>query len=288
MISQIEAMTRRLRNLLLPLVGPPRAAESVANDMPVSFRCNICSAISTVPMSRLTREEMTCHGCGSTVRMRSIVHVLSTELFGRSLMIDNFPVRKDITGIGLSDWDVYADRLAKKLSYTNTFLEQEPRLDIRNLSGTLIEPVDFLISTDVFEHVAPPVAIAFDNARRLLKQGGLLVFSVPYVNDPGSTTREHFPELHDFEIVERNGARTLRNTTIDGRQQVFTDLVFHGGGGLTLEMRLFSEHSMRTDLNRAGFRDLRFYANDELAYGIRWPIPTSLVLSARADHRATL
>jgi hypothetical protein len=279
-------MTRRVRSLLVPLLGPPRAAESPTSERPISFRCNICSATSTVPISSLTRENATCQ-CGSTVRMRSIVHVLSTELFGRSLAIDDFPVRKDITGIGLSDWEVYADRLAEKLSYVNTYLDQEPRLDIRDLANRSIEPTDFLISTDVFEHVAPPVSVAFDNARQLLKPGSLLVFSVPYFLETGAGTREHFPELHDFEIVDTNGTPTLRNTTVDGREQIFVDLVFHGGVGFTLEMRQFSEHSLRAALERAGFRDLHFYADDELACGIRWPIPTSLVLSARAGDQAS-
>ena len=282
MIAEMQAMKRRLRNLFLPLAGQPHPARLPDPATPVAFRCNICSTPSTVPISSLTREAPTCSGCGSTVRMRSIVRVLSMELYGRSLAIDEFPVRKDITGLGLSDWPVYGDRLATKLGYVNTFLEREPQLDIRDLGDRSIDPVDFLISTDVFEHVAPPVGRAFDNARRLLKTGGVLIFSVPYVTEPGAGTREHFPELHDFEIVENNGLRTLRNVTVDGRTQLFTDLVFHGGEGLTLEMRLFSEASLRHELARAGFRDIHFHADEDLKYGVRWPVQLSLVLSARA------
>jgi hypothetical protein len=39
--------------------------------------------------------------CKSTVRARSIVHLLSIALFGHSLILRDFPVRKDIKGIGL-------------------------------------------------------------------------------------------------------------------------------------------------------------------------------------------
>jgi hypothetical protein len=43
------------------------------------------------------------------------------ELFGQNLTLANFPVRKDIRGVGLSDWLGYAIPLAKKFDYTNTF-----------------------------------------------------------------------------------------------------------------------------------------------------------------------
>jgi SAM-dependent methyltransferase len=214
--------------------------------------------------------------------MRSVIHVLSTELLGASMPIDNFPHRTDISGLGLSDWEEYADRLAQKFAYTNTFLDREPVLDIRDLGDTHWAPGDFLIASDVFEHVAPPVSMAFDNARRLLKPGGIFVFSVPYAREPGAVTREHFPELHDFAIVERDGHRELVNTTVDGRTQVFEDLVFHGGDGLTLEMRLFSEESLRVELGRAGFHRVRFFSEPVLAYGVCWPRNDSFVLSARA------
>jgi len=52
--------------------------------------------------------------------MRAIVHLLSTELFGESYILRDFPVRPDIRGIGLSDWDGYAGGLPHKLNYTNT------------------------------------------------------------------------------------------------------------------------------------------------------------------------
>src|SRR3712207_3511284 len=83
----------------------------------VKFQCNICSTRSMAPIGSLTREEPTCQGCGSTVRMRTVIHVLSEELFGRSLALADFPHRPDYSGIGLSDWEVYARRLAEKLSY---------------------------------------------------------------------------------------------------------------------------------------------------------------------------
>jgi hypothetical protein len=282
MISEMQAISRQMRRALRRWVGGLQSADSPHDKNPlISFRCNICSASSIVPLSKLTREEPTCHSCRSTVRMRSIIHVLSLELFGKSLTIDEFPIRPDIAGIGLSDWTVYADLLACKFRYTNTYLDREPKLDIRDLGTAPLLPVDFLIATDVFEHVAPPISWAFNNARRLLKSDGVLVFSVPYVNEPSAVTREHFPDLNEYEVTDSEGNRALVNRTVDGRVQIFNDLVFHGGEGFTLEMRLFAERSLRDDFLQAGFDRLKFYSQPELRWGIAWPHATSLVLSAR-------
>ena len=102
-----------------------------SSDDVLLFRCNICGSMSRVDKGRLTREEPTCR-CGSTVRIRALVHVLSSELFGESLALADFPPRPDIVGIDMSGADAYAGKLAGKLGYTNTFLHKPPYLDITN------------------------------------------------------------------------------------------------------------------------------------------------------------
>ena len=72
----------------------------------------------------------------------------------------------------------------------------------------------------------------------MLRQGGLLLLTVPYGLQP--ETIEHFPELHEFTLVERDGGCELHNLTKSGVRQTFRNLVFHGGRGSTLEMRVFS------------------------------------------------
>src|SRR5262249_14995204 len=154
---------------------------------------------------------------------RSIVHVLSSEVFGRSLALSEFPVRKEVRGLGMSDWDPYAQGLARAFSYVNTFYDAEPRLDIRDSTVGGYGPVDFVVSTDVFEHVAPPVSVAFQNTRALLTTGGVLVFSVPFVIEDVDTD-EHFPNLHEFKVIETSSGIKLVNTTRDGRIEEYTDL----------------------------------------------------------------
>jgi SAM-dependent methyltransferase len=202
------------------------------------------------------------------------VHLLTTELFGRSMTIPELPLRRDVVGMGLSDAEHYAKRLREKLDYTNTFFHREPRLDIAAAPDDLTGRFDFIIASDVFEHIAPPVSRGFASARRLLKPHGVLIFSVPFSLEP--ETREHFPELNDYRLIEVGAGWRLENRTADGRMQVFTDLTFHGGPGATLEMRRFSRSGLVREFAAAHFAGVRIADEPCLAYGIVWPEPWSV------------
>jgi SAM-dependent methyltransferase len=256
------------------------------SDGAVAFRCNICGAACRAATEQLQREVPSCAGCGSTVRMRAMVHLVTSELFGESIALPELPLRRDLSGIGLSDAEAYASRLAARLSYSNTFFHARPRLDIAAAPAELSARYDFIIASDVFEHVAPPVSRAFANARRMLKPGGVLVFSVPFSLEPDTT--EHFPELHDYRLVEVDGRWRLENRTSDGRVQTFSDLVFHGGPGTTLEMRVFSRAALEREFAAAGFVGTRFADEPYLPFGIVWPEPWSVPIVTRAPlGRAT-
>lgn len=203
-----------------------------------------------------------------------------TELFGRSIALPDLPRHKDIVGIGLSDAKPYARRLAAALDYSNTFYHRKPRLDISNVPAERTGLYDFIIASDVFEHVAPPVSRAFANARRLLKPGGVLIFTVPFTEAPD--TIEHFPDLHDYRLLKTNSGWTLENRTADGRMQTYGDLVFHGGPGSTLEMRLFSRAGLEREFAAAGFARMRVAAEPCPEHGIVWPEPWAVPMVAYA------
>jgi SAM-dependent methyltransferase len=186
--------------------------------------------------------------------MRVILHGLSIALWSKPLTLADFPEDRHIRGIGLSDWEIYAERLEKKLGYTNTFYHREPRLDIGALDPALEGRFDFVIASDVFEHVAPPISNSFLNVRRLLKDTGVLVFSVPF--QPDVPTVEHFPELYEYSMERDSGGYVLRNRTRDGRLQEYRDLHFHGGLGSTVEMRVFGYDDLVRHLHDAGFSHL--------------------------------
>ena len=109
--------------------------------------------------------------------------------------------------------------------------------------------LDYLISSDVFEHTPPPVDVPFKNASKLLKKGGTFILSVPTAQE----YVEHFPELNKFEIIETKAGYVLANATSSGALQIRSDLTFHGGPGSTLEMRIFSEEKVNSLLQANGF-----------------------------------
>ena len=82
--------------------------------------------------------------------------------------------------------------------------------------------------------------------------------------------------------VEEGGRRALLNTTRDGRQERFEELVFHGGDGMTLEMRMFAEGDLLRRLRAAGFSRAAVRADSAPHFGINWPIDHSLPIVARA------
>lgn len=240
----------------------------------IAYRCNLCGGANEGTLAALSREALTCAHCVSNVRFRAMAYLVIKELLGRALTLPEVPVRKDIAGIGLSDAETYAKPLAKKFAYENTFYHTEPRLDIANLDEARVGRYDFVIASDVFEHVVPPVSRAFVNARRLLKPAGFFIFTVPFTLE--RDTREHFPDLHDWSLAEDKGAWTLTNRTRDGREQKFSDLVFHGGPGSTLEMRVFSRAALEREFKDAGFARMRIAAEPYLPFGIHWPEPWSV------------
>ena len=180
----------------------------------------------------------------------------------------------------MSDEELYSTVLERKFSYTNTFFHMEPYLDITNPPSVFQNRFDFVISAEVMEHVPPPIDIAFRNLRSLLRSSGLLVFSVPFTD--ATETVEHFPDLHRFKIVGSGSDRYLVNVTRTGEKQLFRDLIFHGGKGATLEMRVFSQTGLLKLLEDSGFRDIRIHSTLLPKWGIVHPHPFSVPLTALA------
>lgn len=245
----------------------------------IEFVCNICGSANRTGPSALGRETPSCAACGSTVRTRGIVHMISRELFGSDIALPDFPVLKGIRGIGISDSADYAERLAGKFDYRNTHYHKPPEFDIANVPETESGRYDFLIASEVFEHVAPPVERAFQNAFRLLKPHGLFFFTAPYTLD--RRTLEHFPKLHQHGLAQVGDRLVLVNRTTEGALEVFEDLVFHGGAGSTLEMRRFSESGLRGQFLDAGFREVRIYAEGHAPFGVCHAETWSLPMTAR-------
>ncbi|MBK7960893.1 MAG: methyltransferase domain-containing protein [Bdellovibrionales bacterium] len=245
--------------------GPPRT----------QFICNICGQTSKdVEISTISRETPSCKHCHSTVRMRSLIYGLSLHLYKKPRILSDFEKTDKISGIGMSDWLEYAKVLSEKLSYRNTFYDEAPQFDILNPKSEDFNRYDFVISSDVFEHVTPPIQRAFDNLRKIIKSNGAIIFSVPYVLS--GPTIEHFPDLYDWKIVKKGDGYILENRSKEGSLTVFTDLVFHGGPGQTIELRVFSKDQLKENFENAGFKKVVILDEDVPEYGLYYPEKWSL------------
>ena len=252
----------------------------------VSFICNLCGAPNEV--EHFATEPSSC-ACGSNVRLRALIHLLSLELFDRSLTLAEFPRLKSIRGLGMSDKECCASLLAEKFDYTNTFYDSEPRLDFRERHPELYGQYDFILSADVLEHVAPPVERMLEECALLLKPHGFL--GVTVFCNPEDQLKEHFPELNDYRIVPLGGQNVLINRRVDGTLEIRDDLVFHGGSGATLEVREFGATALRGKLLATGFRDVHFLTGNVPEIGIYFDHDVSQPLIGRKapyvlDHRA--
>lgn len=247
----------------------------------VIFLCNICESRNIKNITSLSREEPSCRKCGSTVRMRGIVHLVSLALFNKSIPLTRFPKTKEIFGIGMSDWEGYANPLEMSLSYQNTFYHKEPKLDITKIPIEKERTLDFIISADVYEHIETPVSRAFENTKKLLKPGGSFIFTIPFTLE-GDETVEHFPELYQYKILQdEKGEYFLENYTKENSKQIYKNLIFHGGPGSTLEMRVFSKNSVIRELKNAGFTEIQILEDPIWKYGIYQKEAWSLPIRAR-------
>jgi SAM-dependent methyltransferase len=277
-LSSPLAFARRLK-ARARASGEPRAVLASDRDV-VRFECNLCGTQNVVLPGALSREVPSCAQCRSTVLLRAVAHLVVSEVLGVTQPLAALSPRPDIAGIGVSDDERYAGPLARVFKYENTHFHTEPRLDITAVPPARAGRYDFVVASDVFEHVVPPVARAFRGARALLRRGGVLVFTVPFTLGPD--TIEHFPELHAWRLVDSPHGWRLHNVTANGRVQVFDDLVFHGGPGSTLEMRVFSQAALERAFLAAGFARLRVAAEGCPRFGIAWPEPFSVPMVAYA------
>jgi SAM-dependent methyltransferase len=242
----------------------------------ISFICNVCGAHNEVLVFQT--EPASC-ACGSNVRLRALIHLLSMEMFGQSIVLRDFPKLKAVRGLGICDHQGYAGILAEKFDYTNTYYDREPRFDLLEVHPQLCGWYDFILAADVIEHIAPPIEFALEEMCRLLKPNGFLGLTI-FCN-AADQMREDFPELNDFRVVPLGNSRVLINRRRDGTLEIREDIVLHGGTGETLEMREFGITDLRAKLLAAGFTDMYFLAENLPEIGVLFDDQVSQPLVAR-------
>ena len=248
-----------------------------------SFRCCICDHYCEL-VSQQHREQGFCPSCGSNARFRGIVLAILDEVFGNtSLSLARQPGRHATAGIGVSDADQYASLLAEKLGYRNTFLHQEPHLDLCNKQSVAnYKNLDLLVCSDVIEHTQDLPSQVFINMMSMLKPGGIVVLSAPTYEMASSI--EWYSGATSVKVIPYRDRHVVIWSTIRGNDYIDTTPCFHGGPGDVLEMRLISHSQLVAEARAAGFetRTLDFSAE----HGYVWPIvPEYPGLRAAMDGR---
>lgn len=174
---------------------------------------------------------------------------------------------------------MYADRLENYFAYTNTFYHREPRFDLSRPDEIEFGKYDFVIWSDVLEHVPEPLERAFRSLSSLLKPTGVLILTVPYSLEPELI--EHYPDLAEFGFAEIAGPPARFGRLANGEYRVFDRLNFHRGKGSTLERRILSDQSLRLSLAAAGFSNVRFDATGNREFGVVFSDPCSLPICAQ-------
>jgi SAM-dependent methyltransferase len=209
----------------------------------------------------MLREASTCGECGSTVRFRAVVAAFDEQV------LKGAPRRPELRGIGFSDPDTYARRLAQSTTYYNSWyhLSGEDLTDLGTFRG---QRYDFVVCSEVMEHVDRPVETSFSTLFELLRPGGVLIMTTPTYE--GAATVEHFPPLTHYEVINQAGSWVLRGTAADSVPYEARGLTFHGGEGATLEMRLYAAGDIQRHLDHAGFQSVEEQNLDRPNLGILW------------------
>ena len=209
--------------------------------------CGICGCNNSD--TQIERERMLCSGCGSTWRVRAVAQALLRGLKIPPASIANIPQEWSRVGLGISDNPVLSSALSSRFDYTNSYYHKFPKLDITHLPIDLHEQFEFVICSDVLEHVPPPAESGIIGINRLLKAGGVAVVSVPVgaLDD----TDEYYPNL--LKWMEHDGVVEWSDTS--GAHHVDREPEYHGGEGQTLAFRLWNASALVKSFLNNGFRE---------------------------------
>ena len=236
----------------------------------LNAECPICAKSYTMNANWNAREGHLCGACTASGRSQAIAYMLSKYVFKNDVPLAKQKKRNDIKVIGLSDGQVYAKPLSKVCDYTNSFYHQEPYLDITDPPEHYLNQFDGLISADVFEHVFKHPCHAFRGANKILKPGGHLVLTVPFVNQ--GDHKEHYPGMVGYESKEVGGKWVAEIEYANGYIERDEKPKFHGGPGKTLEVRLFNRVRLIEELQWAGFEDITIHDANIPSSGINWSV----------------
>jgi len=248
------------------------------------YICNVTGNVFELEDNEKERELGIRFGYNN--RFRAISYVFTKLFYGDCKILTELKINKNIKGIGMTDGPL-SQIFEEKFNYTNTFYNTAPYLDIYNNDHIKnYNNLDFIISSEVFEYINPYPSLntAFDNVYKMLSNGGVLIFSVPFIYDKH---KEYYPSLYNYTIKKNNNEYVIYNKTKQNKKEIFNNVRVEEGTENIVEMRLFSKSSIIYFLEKSGFIDITFYeiTEDMNKYGIFWSPNNSnncsLIISAK-------
>jgi len=200
-------------------------------------------------------------------RARAIIHALLKSLNLPPVLTFLTEDAKRITGMGVSDDLRYAEVLSNVFTYINTYYHKEPKLDLMIYNNNFDSSFDFIICSDVLEHVIGDWRNAAKNMYKYLKPGGVLILTVPLQSNL-SKTLEHYPGSVGYDVVFTSGEYQHTVINYADRNELAENPVFHGGPGNTLEMRIFEKADLLNKLKEFGFQRQDYYDLYQPLYGV--------------------
>ena len=212
-------------------------------------RCAICGAF---PKSKpISTEEIGCELCGSTWRAQEICSAVLVGL-GYPDQINIRDINPDLSRVGLGisdDWRL-ASIFSPLFAYTNSFLHQFPLVDICSPPPEVLGKFEFISCSDVLEHTPPPRNAALVGLFQMLKPAGFAVISVPLRR--GFEFAEFYPGLTKW----RTENDSIHWVDENGLESIDSQPEFHGGEGLTLAFRQWTEEKLIEELKAVGFSEI--------------------------------
>lgn len=235
--------------------------------------CSICAKV--LFFKTMSREGVLCKRCGSYWRTRSVIDAIKLRLgYDRRVCFRDINPDFSIYSLGMTDDISITTTLPTKFMHVNSFYNQFPKIDLLNLNKESESSFDIVICTDIFEHIPNNIEKAFINLYKLIKKNGLLIFSVPLIrvkeglyelnSDPNKSElnqihQEYYPGMVKWDHNKKDNS--IRWQDSNDKIYVDTEPEFHGGAGLTLTFRLFSNESVISFLHSVGFRDVQSFVN---------------------------
>lgn len=156
--------------------------------------CTICGHVGTFLRGehRSLRESYACPVCRFTLRWRDQAGVIVDE-FGRgqALCLEQLVARGMLQDVAIYEPALrgpFVERLMELPNYTRSYFRPEEPLGklshdgVRNEDLTRLtfedDSFDLIITSDVMEHL-PDIDLAFAETLRILRPGGIHVFSIP-------------------------------------------------------------------------------------------------------------